>query len=255
MLQTGYPLGRTSAVSGYGVIVRWKIRISTIISAADATTNLRVIGPATSPLQWGAAGPPIDVPDLVALPAVISQDLRIPISPGQSIAAQFQTLAGGNVLVSTRPVPGAATGIVNSAPPAGSTADPTVGNDNRLLAIGADVEPDADRDGFGDETQDRCPTDPSTQGACPDVSPPETSISKAPKAKGTKRKAKFTFVSTEPGSTFACELDGRETPCADRFAKKVRPGKHHLGVSAIDASGNRDLTPATYDWKLKRRKK
>ena len=32
--------------------------------------------------------------------------------------------------------------------------------------INADVEPDADRDNFGDETQDLCPTDPSTQGLC-----------------------------------------------------------------------------------------
>ncbi len=29
------------------------------------------------------------------------------------------------------------------------------------------VEPDADRDGFGDETQDACPSSASAQGACP----------------------------------------------------------------------------------------
>ena len=29
------------------------------------------------------------------------------------------------------------------------------------------VEPDADHDGFGDETQDQCPTNATTQGACP----------------------------------------------------------------------------------------
>ena len=29
------------------------------------------------------------------------------------------------------------------------------------------VEPDADGDGYGDETQDQCPTDASTQGPCP----------------------------------------------------------------------------------------
>jgi hypothetical protein len=33
--------------------------------------------------------------------------------------------------------------------------------------VNADVEPDADRDGFGDETQDQCPTNASTQGSCP----------------------------------------------------------------------------------------
>ena len=33
--------------------------------------------------------------------------------------------------------------------------------------MNADVEPDADRDGFGDETQDACPSNPFTQAACP----------------------------------------------------------------------------------------
>jgi hypothetical protein len=35
------------------------------------------------------------------------------------------------------------------------------------LLLQAVIEPDSDKDGFGDETQDRCPTDPSTAGACP----------------------------------------------------------------------------------------
>jgi hypothetical protein len=36
------------------------------------------------------------------------------------------------------------------------------------LLVGAVIEPDSDNDGFGDETQDSCPTDAGTQqGACP----------------------------------------------------------------------------------------
>jgi hypothetical protein len=35
------------------------------------------------------------------------------------------------------------------------------------LDLSATLEPDADHDGFGDETQDQCPTNASTQGACP----------------------------------------------------------------------------------------
>jgi len=38
-----------------------------------------------------------------------------------------------------------------------------------LLNVAAVIEADADADGFGDETQDDCPTDASTQGACPDA--------------------------------------------------------------------------------------
>ena len=33
--------------------------------------------------------------------------------------------------------------------------------------MNADIEADADKDGFGDETQDQCPTDATTQGPCP----------------------------------------------------------------------------------------
>ena len=36
---------------------------------------------------------------------------------------------------------------------------------NELL-VAATIEPDADGDGFGDETQDQCPTQATTQGAC-----------------------------------------------------------------------------------------
>jgi hypothetical protein len=34
------------------------------------------------------------------------------------------------------------------------------------IDVSAKLEPDADHDGFGDETQDQCATDASTQGAC-----------------------------------------------------------------------------------------
>ena len=45
---------------------------------------------------------------------------------------------------------------------AGFTADP-----NSHLDLSATLEPDADKDGFGDETQDQCPTNAATQGPCP----------------------------------------------------------------------------------------
>jgi hypothetical protein len=53
------------------------------------------------------------------------------------------------------------------------------------------VEPDADRDGFGDETQDQCPTDASTQGPCP-AAPvtPVTPVTHKKKCKKHKKKNK-----------------------------------------------------------------
>ena len=38
--------------------------------------------------------------------------------------------------------------------------------------ISANVEPDADSDGYGDETEDGCPSNAATQGACPVAAKP-----------------------------------------------------------------------------------
>jgi Ca2+-binding RTX toxin-like protein len=63
-------------------------------------------------------------------------------------------------------------------PPKGSTQTTTTLFGTRIL-IAADVEPDSDRDGFGDESQDQCPTDATIQGPCPQPPPPP------PTCKGT----------------------------------------------------------------------
>ncbi len=45
-------------------------------------------------------------------------------------------------------------------------------SDERHANIAAIVEPDADHDGYGDETQDQCPSDPTKQTSCPVPAPP-----------------------------------------------------------------------------------
>lgn len=88
-----------------------------------------------------------------------------------------------------------------------------------------------------------------------DADPPETTIDKQPKRKTTKRKAKFTFTSDEPGSTFECKLDkGEFEPCGANAKFKVKAKKHTLEVRATDAAGNTDPTPASVKWKVKKPK-
>lgn len=58
-------------------------------------------------------------------------------------------LSGGD------PAPGETRGAVGAPEP------------ETLVNVSAVLEADTDGDGFGDETQDQCPTDPSTQGPCP----------------------------------------------------------------------------------------
>jgi len=105
---------------------------------------------------------------------------------------------------------------------------------------------------------------PRVDGAAPDIgadelqAAPETSIARGPKAKvktrKKKAKVKFEFQSSEPGSTFACALDGAAAAaCASPYVFKVRKGRHSLAVTATDAAGNPDPTAAVYAWKVKRK--
>jgi len=132
--------------------------------------------------------------------------------------------------------------------------------------ISAVVEPDADRDGFGDETQDRCPTNASTQGTCStspsptpprplaDTDPPETTITKGAPSKIEKTTVTFKFRSDEAGSTFDCRLDKKPwRSCASpRKVKRLAHGKHKFKVRAEDAAGNTDPSPAVDKFKVVR---
>ncbi len=71
-------------------------------------------------------------------------------------------------------------------PPKGSTQTTTVLLSGFRILIAANVEPDSDRDGFGDETQDQCPTNAAIQGPCPQpAAPPPTCKGKPATIVGT----------------------------------------------------------------------
>jgi hypothetical protein len=113
--------------------------------------------------------------------------------------------------------------------------------------VSATVERDADEDGFGDDTQDACPTDAAKQSECV---APETTITKRPANKLARKRAKYEFQSNEIGSTFECRLDRKPfKPCTSPRRLKARPGKHRFKVRATDVAGNVDPTPATDKFK------
>jgi hypothetical protein len=87
----------------------------------------------------------------------------------------------------------------------------------------------------------------------PDATPPNTSIDSGPKKKAKKRKVKFTFSSSESGSTFMCKIDKKAAkPCSSPKTYRLKPGKHRFLVTAIDAAGNADPSPAQRKFKIKR---
>jgi hypothetical protein len=91
------------------------------------------------------------------------------------------------------------------------------------------------------------PPDPSKGGGpTPDVTPPQTKIAKGPGAKLAQGKARFSFRSSEKGSSFKCKLDGRKVRrcVSPKRYSGLKPGRHTFKVWAIDAAGNQDPTPA-----------
>jgi hypothetical protein len=100
---------------------------------------------------------------------------------------------------------------------------------------------------------DPAPAPPAQVG---DTVAPRTILGRTPKKRTTKRVAKFTWTANE-AATFECRLDkGPTRPCASPFRVRVKAGKRHvLRVSAIDAAGNVEDSPAKFSWKVLRPKR
>ena len=88
--------------------------------------------------------------------------------------------------------------------------------------------------------------------------PPETAFTSSPKPKTKRKKATFEFTGTDARALagFECSLDGGAfAACTSPHTVQVKRGKHTFAVRAVDAVGNVDASPATDDWKVKRKKK
>ena len=85
-----------------------------------------------------------------------------------------------------------------------------------------------------------------------DITPPDTTITSAPPATTNSTSASFSFTSTEAGSTFACSLDGAGfTACASpQNYTGLAVTSHNFQVTAVDAAGNFDTTPASHIWTI-----
>jgi Ca2+-binding RTX toxin-like protein len=159
-VQTVIP-GRTVASPINGVVVRWRV------ANASGTLTLRVVRDAGGGNFTGvgrsATGTVTTPPAAPGQPpAVTTFDTRLPISAGDYGGLDF--------------TPGALVGLRDTAGAQGPVFFPPLGDNETRAPDGttpdaeglanADVEPDADRDGYGDETQDLCAKDATTQSLC-----------------------------------------------------------------------------------------
>ncbi len=129
----------------------------------------------------------IDIFSLVgesALTGTIANQLnsfpvRIPAQSGDVIGIYRQ--GGGACFELTGPDDGVH--WLTGDAPSGASLYPDSGTGARI-PVAAQLEPDGDGDGFGDETQDQCPTDASTQGQCSIV---DSSVEGSASAKGKQK--------------------------------------------------------------------
>jgi hypothetical protein len=84
----------------------------------------------------------------------------------------------------------------------------------------------------------------------PDTTPPDTTIDEGPSGHTSSTSARFSFTSSEEGSTFECSLDGAPFErCSSPVSySPLADGPHTFSVRAIDPSNNVDPSPAVRDW-------
>ena len=143
-----------------GVVVRWRVKVGILSSPAA----LRILRPGTSDTRTGAGTGPIENPPPMS---TSTYDVRLPIQAGDGIglnccdvypqAAYF--FAAPSTAVYWQPA------LADGDPPTMGT-----GSGSEPL-LNADIEADADRDGFGDESQDRCLGTGGPENGCPAPAP------------------------------------------------------------------------------------
>jgi hypothetical protein len=159
----GNPLPATILTSG--VVTRWRLSIVPIGPEINFTETLKIFRP-VGPGQFQVIGE--SAPIFVAS-GTNTYPTRIPVKAGDHIGGTVA--AGGETggLYCETGNPGDRLGFISGNPTNGSTGTVSLEEAALQLPIVVSVEPDADNDGFGDETQDQCPQSPTTQGACPPV--------------------------------------------------------------------------------------
>ncbi len=180
MLQSTLASGAGYTAPAGGVITSWS---STANATANRTQKLLVMrlasGNTFSVIQR----------DVLRTLALVNQlntfsGIRIPIEAGDRIGLYVPATQPGNASSGAFGTGDLGDVIKNNvgAEPGSSVLLDAPQNANNRVNVSAVIEPDADKDGFGDETQDKCPSSGTTQGACP--------AKKAKKCKKAKKQGK-----------------------------------------------------------------
>jgi len=156
------------------VITRWTFNIVPI-SPGILTQSLKVFRTTGAANQFKVIGESSPAPIVGGLNTF---GTRIPVQAGDSIGTSGSASGMVVTVFCNTGNPGDRVAVFAGNVTSGSTATSVGEEAGRSNPITATVEPDADNDGFGDETQDKCPQSATTQGDCPTVTVDASSIIK-----------------------------------------------------------------------------
>jgi hypothetical protein len=245
---------------------------------ADITLQDEDNGLATA----AASGPTVTVQPSEAFETPIAEiGGRVPVKKGQHLSVDISPSIG--IIYNSNGDKRSYVFAPPLVPGAGQRGSTEPANE---LQVQASIEPDADNDGFGDETQDQCPSQATTQGAC-DNSPPTVSGLKVSGGKISYRLSEAATVTFR----LARKLPGRKVgkKCVKQTAKnkakrrcsrfknigksfsgpgkpgpnqrslpsgkKLKPGTYRLTMTAVDAAGNKTTKKTTFRIKKKKKKR
>ena len=175
-----------------GVIVSILVKHGT--SGADpGVYGFRVLS--GSPTTFTTTGPPAELPDFSWVandlsgvrpftPTLGGVNKGIPIAAGNRLGmVRVSGTSGQGAQIWSNASPGGALGAAAGIHNSGGAS--YLSSPDFELMVQYSVEPDADHDGFGDETQDKCATNATTHGTCP----PPTAANKKKKCKKHKKRS------------------------------------------------------------------
>lgn len=265
LVQTALGAG-TAAAPIDGVVVRWRVKTN----GPGGPFALRIAKPFTGNLLIGAGA---SAPGSATAAGINEFPTRIPIRLGDNIGL---SITNATELSNVRYKPGmviagASTAYFNpELPEGGSGTAPSIVNDQAETYFNADIEADGDRDGFGDETQDRCVGVPGTADGC-DVTAPvpvltsyspqslgslkiklsvneaasfqaRATVSYKSKGKSKKIKSKLAKVSLTGASlptSLSLKFTTKQKKALRALIKKGKKLSARVEVTASDASGNK----------------
>jgi hypothetical protein len=178
-LQSGRPGTAGISIPIDGVVTRWRIRAATM-----GLVRLRIV---RSEPDGGYSSEGrgdwvrLDRPHEPGHDILYTFPVRMTVHAGDTVAVDRDARAGGIFHSFGQDASYAVAVFSPPLPDAGFDLSPTSSSPGRELLVNVDVEKDADGDGFGDESQDNCPTIANDQTDRPCSTPsPSTATPQGP---------------------------------------------------------------------------